>query len=115
MAFTDLTDINQIDEIEELSRTAVRGVLIFKHSTRCAISSMALNRFTRGWDLGEEQLPVYYLDLIRYRHVSDQVSERFGVVHQSPQVLLIKNGICVYHASHNAISPSRVVEEAEYA
>ncbi len=113
MKFRDLTDISQLDEIEKLSHTH-KGVLIFKHSTRCAISSMALNRFTRGWDLGEEQLPVYYLDLVRYRSVSGAVSERFGVNHESPQVLLIKNGSCKYHASHNAISPARVVDEAEY-
>lgn len=115
MNFRDLTDLVQIDEIEKLSHTAPRGVLIFKHSTRCAISSMALNRFMRGWDIEDEQLPVYYLDLIRYREVSNQVSERFGVIHQSPQVLLIKNGTCIYDASHNAISPSRVVEQTAYA
>ena len=115
MKFRDLTDLSQIDEIEKLSHTSKDGVLIFKHSTRCAISSMALNRFERGWDLGDKRLPVYYLDLIRYRAVSDLVSEKFGVVHESPQILLIRNGECTYHASHNEISPTRLVEEVEYA
>ncbi len=115
MKFRALKDLSQIDEIEKLSHATKGGVLIFKHSTRCAISSMVLNRFTRAWDLGEEHLPVYYLDLIRYREISNDVSERFGVIHESPQVLLVKNAKCVYHASHNAISPARIVEEAEYA
>mgnify|MGYP006288132095 CR=1 FL=1 len=115
MEFRQLTEKDQVREIEELSNIARGGVLIFKHSTRCAISTMALNRFTRAWDVGDEHLPVYYLDLIRFRELSDLVAEKFEVTHQSPQVLLIRNGKCVYHASHNAISPSRVIEEAEYA
>lgn len=114
MKFKDLTDLGQLTEIEKLSHTIKGGVLIFKHSTRCALSNMALNRFMRGWDLGEELLPVYYLDLIKYRNLSDAVSERYGVKHESPQVLLLKHGTCVYHASHNAISPARIVDEAEY-
>lgn len=107
-----LSDIRQLDEIVENSHTLKKGVLIFKHSTRCSISGMAYNRFTRNWNENSEEFPVYYLDLLRYREISDEISRRFGVKHESPQVLLIKNGVCVYHESHNGISPTAVLENA---
>jgi bacillithiol system protein YtxJ len=47
----------------------------------------------------------YYLDLIRYRNVSNEISSKFKLEHQSPQVLLIRNGKLIYHVSHNAIKP----------
>lgn len=108
MKYTELEQLSQLDELVNVSSELEYGVLIFKHSTRCAISKMALNRFSRGWEIETEKLLVYFLDLIRHREISNAISERFGVQHESPQVLLIKNGACVYHASHNAISPTEV-------
>tara|TARA_B100001121_G_C18124965_1_gene360742 strand:- start:100 stop:420 length:321 start_codon:yes stop_codon:yes gene_type:complete len=75
--------------------------LVFKHSIRCSISSMVKHRFERAFDCKNVQL--YFLDLITYRSISNQLADDFNVEHQSPQILLIKNGNCVYHASHNAI------------
>ena len=80
-------------------------ILIFKHSTSCSISGMALNRLERAWNDQETQgTEAYFLDLIRYRDVSRQVAESFRVEHQSPQVLLIHKGECVYNTSHMGIS-----------
>ncbi len=115
MDFIDLTEKSQLNPIIEESESNPRGVLIFKHSTRCAISKMALNRFKREWGVPEADMSVYYLDLIRYRSLSDEVSERFSVQHESPQVLLIKNGKCIYHASHNGISPQLIEQESFHA
>ena len=112
MKYIELEKLSQLDELIDISSTSEYGVLIFKHSTRCAISKMALNRFSRGWDIETEKLPVYFLDLIRRRDISNAITERFGVQHESPQVLLIKNGECAYHASHNAISPVEVERQA---
>ncbi len=78
--------------------------LIFKHSTRCSISSAALDQLERKWK--NEEMPsvsTYFLDLIRYREISNQIAEKFGVEHQSPQVLLLQNGKCIYHNSHFGI------------
>jgi bacillithiol system protein YtxJ len=75
--------------------------LIFKHSTRCSISSMAKNRFERNFDL--EDVKVFYLDLIKYRSISNQLASDFNVHHESPQLMYIKEGRCLYHASHGAI------------
>jgi bacillithiol system protein YtxJ len=82
--------------------------LIFKHSTRCSISMMAKRRFELDWEDLPEDMPLYFLDLIKYRELSAQVAQLFQVHHESPQLLLIKDGECVLDQSHGAIS----VEEA---
>jgi bacillithiol system protein YtxJ len=79
-------------------------VLIFKHSTRCSISTMALSRFERQWNqekMGKVQ--PYYLDLIQHRDISNLIAQELKINHESPQVLLVENGKCTYTASHSAI------------
>lgn len=112
MNFIELREKTQLKQIVEDSNSLPMGALIFKHSTRCAISHMVLNRFRRSWDVSPGKLPVYYLDLIRYRDISDQISQTFNVEHESPQVLLIKGGESVYSVSHNMISPENIKEKA---
>ncbi|MEZ5002294.1 MAG: bacillithiol system redox-active protein YtxJ [Chitinophagales bacterium] len=75
---------------------------IFKHSTRCSISSMAKNRLENNWDI-DDSTPIYYLDLIRYRNISNLIADKLNVEHQSPQLILIRNGEAIYNASHNGI------------
>ncbi len=103
MNWNQLTDQAQLTEIREESYN--QPVLIFKHSTRCSISSTALNRLERNWKQEEVgSLKPYYLDLIANRPISNEVAEKFGVEHQSPQILVIQNGDCVYSATHFEIS-----------
>jgi len=97
MNWVVLQDYSQIHKALQQSEP----FLVFKHSTRCSISSMAKSRFERNFDL--EGVQAFYLDLIAYRSISDQLALDLNVVHQSPQLLLIQNGRCTYHASHNAI------------
>ena len=78
---------------------------IFKHSTRCSISSMAKNRVERDWDL---DFPIYYLDLIQYRSVSNLIAAKSGIEHQSPQLIVFQNGLPVYDASHNVIDANEI-------
>ncbi|GAB2520801.1 bacillithiol system redox-active protein YtxJ [Spirosoma aerophilum] len=101
MNWNKITSDTQLDTIKEES--AKQPVLIFKHSTTCSISAMALSRMERNWN---DQLGVkpYYLDLLANRPISNKIEHLFGVEHESPQVLLIRNGACVYDASHMAIS-----------
>ena len=96
-----LTQIDQLDSISEASLSKTQ--LIFKHSTRCGISRMVMNQFVDAYDV-EANADLYYLDLLSYRDVSNEVSYKFQVTHQSPQLLVIKNGIAVAHASHGAIN-----------
>lgn len=97
-----LNDLHQLDNIEEKSKTKTQ--VIFKHSTRCGISKMVINSFTSDYKLNENELDLYYLDLLGYREVSDVIEHKFKVIHESPQLLIIKNGIVVVHASHGEIS-----------
>jgi len=96
-----LSSMSQLDEIIETSKT--QTVVLFKHSTRCHISRTVLKRFEESFDLAEEQTVFYYLDLLNFREVSNEVASRFQVMHQSPQLLVVKNGVCVAHGSHYEI------------
>lgn len=98
--WTPLEDLGQIEEIITLSEQ--KPVIIFKHSTRCSISRMALKNFENEYDLGENVI-AYFLDLISFREVSNEIASRFNVVHQSPQLLLIVGGKSVYDVSHGSI------------
>jgi bacillithiol system protein YtxJ len=95
-----LTDLGQLNEIITLSNE--KPVLIFKHSTRCSISRMALKQFENEFDLQAKVTP-YFLDLLEFRSISNEIATRFNVMHQSPQLLLIRDGIAIYDVSHDSI------------
>ena len=92
---------NQLEEIDE--KSSLRPQIIFKHSTRCGISRMVMNQFVASYDT-ELNADLYYLDLLSYREVSDEVGYKFQVMHQSPQLIIVNNGETVAHASHGAIN-----------
>ncbi|MEP2687190.1 bacillithiol system redox-active protein YtxJ [Maribacter dokdonensis] len=97
-----LTSIDQLKDIKEASNS--KPQLIFKHSTTCGISRMVLNMFKSSYSLEEGQMDLYFLDLLAHRDVSNGVASEFGVTHQSPQLLIIKNEEVVVHDSHGSIS-----------
>jgi bacillithiol system protein YtxJ len=97
-----LQEEDLLDEIIKDSHQ--KPVVLFKHSIRCGISSMAKDRLERKWDFTAEELDIYYLDLINYRSISNRIADLFGVVHQSPQVIVLRNGKAVFDASHNLVS-----------
>ena len=101
-----LNDISMLDEIDQQSFS--KPVLIFKHSTRCSISSMTLNRFENSVK-DEAGFQLYFLDLISHRDISNEVAMRYQVEHQSPQAILVRDGKAVYDASHTGI----IYEEVE--
>lgn len=96
-----LTSLGQLDEITQNSVTKTQ--MIFKHSTSCGISRMVFTMFSKDFDFKKSQVDLYYLDLHGYRQVSDEVGYKFQVPHQSPQLLVVKNGVVVAHSSHGAI------------
>jgi len=99
--WNSLTAVNQLTEIE--TRSFKQPQILFKHSTRCSISDMALNRLKRDESILLAAADLYYLDLIRFREVSNEIASRYGVEHESPQALVIKDGKQVFHASHHMI------------
>ena len=103
-----LTEPGQLEQIKEQSKQ--QPVVIFKHSTRCSISFMAKSRLER--EMPADNVLFYYLDLIRYRPLSNKIAEDFQVHHESPQVLLIKDAACTYEESHNGINMQEISEHA---
>jgi bacillithiol system protein YtxJ len=97
-----LDSIAQLEEIKEESSSIPQ--VIFKHSTTCGISRMVLNMFKSGYKLEKGQMDFHFLDLHSNRDVSNAVATEFGIAHQSPQLLIIKNGVVVFKDSHGAIS-----------
>jgi len=97
-----LTSIEQLETIKNESNTG--AVLIFKHSTRCGISKMVIKQFEKLFTADHENLKVYYLDLLNYRNISDEVGYSFQVIHASPQLIIVRNGTAVHNASHEDIS-----------
>lgn len=107
MLWKKLEAVDQLAQIRTLS--AQKSVLIFKHSTRCSISRTALDRLERNWkDEEMKDVEPYFLDLISYRDVSNQIASQFDIEHQSPQVLVIKNGSAVHDSSHFDIDYSTI-------
>ena len=103
MNWKDITEVNTLDTIE--SNSFDQPIIIYKHSTRCSVSSMALNRLERSWNAEEMQhVDIYFLDLIAHRELSSLIAEKFSVYHESPQLLVINSGKCTYNTSHMGIS-----------
>jgi bacillithiol system protein YtxJ len=97
--------LDQPGQLEHLQEESYRKpVVIFKHSTRCGISAHAKFRLESEWSFTQEDLNFYYLDLITYRQVSNQVAETFQVTHQSPQIILLRGGKAIFDTSHHNIS-----------
>jgi len=95
-----LNYLGQLDELVAFSDQ--KPAVIFKHSTRCSVSRFALKQFEKEFDL-EDKVDAYFLDLLEYRDISNEIANRFNVYHQSPQLLLIKEGKSVYDVSHDEI------------
>lgn len=107
MKWNILSSEQQLDEIKRNSNT--KPQVIFKHSTRCSVSSMAKSRLDREQE--NEKADFHYLDLIAHRNISNKIAEDFSIRHESPQILLIKNGECVYDESHMGINMGEIEEK----
>lgn len=95
-----LTNEQQLDEI--LNNSDKQNQVIFKHSTRCGISSMVLRQFENQFK-NNEHVDFYYLDLLQFRDISNAIALKFDVLHQSPQLIVIQDQKVVADASHHAI------------
>lgn len=111
MNWKHLTTLDELEQAREQSFN--HPVLFFKHSTTCSISRTALDRLERNWNTAEvTDLEPFFIDLKRYRDVSNTVAEKFGVVHESPQAIVIREGRVVYHASHFSIDWTSLTKAA---
>jgi bacillithiol system protein YtxJ len=103
----ELSTMNQLAQL--LASSSETPVLFFKHSTRCSISDMAKRRFEKNWNK-ETACTLVYLDLIAHRDISNALAQELHVTHQSPQVIVVKNGLVIHHASHNGIDALSILE-----
>jgi bacillithiol system protein YtxJ len=103
-----LSDVAELEEI--INRSASRPQVIFKHSIRCSISSVAKGRLDKT--NAPSNMDFYYLDLINHREISNKIAEVFKIDHESPQVLVIRNGACVYDESHMGINMQDILAVA---
>jgi bacillithiol system protein YtxJ len=108
MQWIPLTNEDQLSQIIAQSQT--KPQVIFKHSTRCSISSVALQRLQKATQ--PDGLDFYFLDLLAHRSISNKIVETFKVHHESPQVLIIKNGECIFDESHLGISMNDIIKQA---
>jgi len=109
MQWTKLTDLHQLDDISKESTQ--KAILIFKHSTQCSTSRAILDRLERHWKEDEmTSVKPYFLDLIRYRQISNTIAEKFNVEHESPQVLIVQSDKTIYHQSHMGINYTAIKE-----
>ncbi len=106
MQWNNLSSPVEVDQI----KASVGYSVIFKHSTRCSISLMAKRSFEADWDILPSTVQLYFLDLISHRDVSAYITDVFQVHHESPQMLLIKDGNCILDASHGDISVDEILE-----
>lgn len=97
-------ELTSSDQLRSAIESATdRVTLIFKHSTRCSISSMAKSRFESKWNISTENIDLYLLDLIAYREISNEIADITGIIHQSPQVIVLKNKEVLYTETHSNI------------
>lgn len=112
--WTHLEDLQQLDEANQVSMG--QDIMLFKHSTTCPISGAAKKRVESGWDFSDNQLKPFYIDLKTFRTVSNTIEDKYNVKHESPQVLIIRDGKCIYDASHFDIKVDSIKEAlAEHA
>ncbi len=102
----DWEDLNDHSQLVQLFEEEI-PVLIFKHSTRCSISSMALSRFESEWE-AKTNCKLIFLDLLAHRDLSNEIETITGIQHQSPQVIVVLKGKPIYNASHNSISVQKI-------
>ena len=103
--WSNITSVEMLEEV--YSNSENKPNLFFKHSTRCSISSMALNGFERNWNK-EAECNLYFIDLIAHRDVSNKLAELSGVIHQSPQAIVVSGGQIIYSATHSGIDANDI-------
>lgn len=106
IAWNQLVSMENLDAGEALSHDKV--VVLFKHSTRCSISRFVLKQFEKTYSVPEDKMELYFLDLIEYRPISNEIASRYGVMHQSPQMIVLSNGNAIYNASHESIDANEL-------
>ncbi|MFM9004519.1 MAG: bacillithiol system redox-active protein YtxJ [Flavobacteriales bacterium] len=103
-----LESLAQLDDVIQQSHATPQ--VIFKHSTRCIISKMVLAQFEEGLDSIPSHVNLLFLDLLNHRDISNAIASQLSIHHESPQVVIVKNGMAVFHESHHSIDATTIAE-----
>ncbi len=106
MNFIPLISSSALEELKDKSFN--KAQIIFKHSPRCVISNMALSRLNKATEIADADY--YMLNVLTDKPLSNIVADDFNVHHESPQILIIKNGECIYTESHNGITMADIID-----
>lgn len=109
MAWIPLLDISQLEDIRNNSFS--RTQCIFKHSTRCSFSGIAQHRLNEEIENLSQLADFNFLDLLKHRDISNSIADKFSVQHESPQILIISKGECVFEESHLGINPTEILSQ----
>lgn len=104
-------NLEQLRDIENaLMDSQSKPVVLFKHSTRCGISLAAYKRLASNFSVLQDSVHFYYLDLLQHRSISNALEVQLGVVHQSPQIIVISKGEVVFDASHDRVTIEAIIK-----
>ncbi len=106
LPWISITSVEQLKEIIESS--SQKPILIFKHSARCGVSSAVKSQFESSWTSQNDLCEIYYLDLLAYRAISNEIERITGVEHQSPQAIVMDQNKVIYAASHSSIDATEI-------
>ena len=101
----DITSLEDLDQIDQASFNQPK--IIYKHSKTCGLCDIIWNI------IKESDFELNYLDLLTYRPISNEIERRYNVQHESPQILIIKDGKCVYSASHRRIKNEEIQKQLD--
>lgn len=105
--WNEITTLEEWENIRE--RSAIKPVLLLKHSTRCPVSSNALHEFEQyAAKHADAQIEYTLVKVIESRPVSNQIAEDLGIQHASPQIFLIKGGASYWNASHWSVTEEHI-------
>ena len=108
---TPLRDLHDLDAA--LILAASEPIVIFKHSPTCGVSAQASEDIGEMLEGAAFPLPLYVVSVRAQREVSEAITKRFGIRHESPQVLLVQRGAVLWHASHFRVSAAEIRSAVE--
>jgi len=107
---SQLKELLAIEDLEEVWKSSEeKPVLLFKQSTTCPISAEAFEQFQTFLN-DKQDIGSFFVKVRETREVSNEIAEKLGVQHQSPQLLLVKDGIAQWNASHTNITVDSIKE-----
>jgi bacillithiol system protein YtxJ len=99
-------------EADVVTALAQPLAILYKHSPICPTSSIAYQEI-RSLRRLQEDVPVYLVDVIQSRPLSRYIADMLGVVHASPQAIILRSGVPAWHGSHFDLRADTMARQLE--